>query len=138
MPIVVVAKNEAGYKEWVAQRQIDAAESAIAAAKRWDMQELIAKGEAVYNLNCASCHMLDGNGLDGSFPAIKGSDVATGPVESHLNLVVNGKPGTAMAAFGDQLDDVDLAAVITYQRNAFGNEAGDLVQPSTVSAARNL
>lgn len=138
MPIVVVAKNDAGYKEWVAQKKTDAAESAIAAAKKWDIQDLIAKGEAVYNSSCASCHMVDGNGLDGSFPAIKGSEVATGPIENHLNLVVNGKPGTAMSAFGGQLDDVDLAAVITYQRNAFGNEAGDLVQPSTVSAARNL
>ena len=138
MPIVVVAKDVAGYHEWVAQRQTEATQSAIAVAKEWDIQGLIAKGEAVYNSNCASCHMVDGNGLDGSFPAIKDSEVATGPIENHLNLVVNGKPGTAMAAFGGQLDDVELAAVITYQRNAFGNQAGDLVQPSSVDAARNL
>ena len=138
MPIVVHGKNAAAYKDWVAQRQTDAAERAIASAKKWDIQALIAKGEAVYNSNCASCHMMDGQGLDKTFPAIKGSEVVTGPIENHLNLVVNGKPGTAMAAFGGQLDDVELAAVITYQRNAFGNEAGDLVQPSTVSAARNL
>ena len=66
------------------------------------------------------------------FPALKGSAIATGDVEAHIDIVVNGKPGTAMAAFGKQLSEVDLAAVITYERNAWGNETGDMVTPKDV------
>ena len=61
-----------------------------------------------------------------------GSAIATGDIGGHLNIGINGVPGTAMQAFGGQLNDVDLAAVITYQRNAFGNNMGDLVQPIDV------
>ena len=70
------------------------------------------------------------------FPALKGSKIATGPVEGHLDIVLNGKPGTAMPAFGGQLNDVDIAAVITYERNAFGNNMGDMVQPIDVAKSQ--
>ena len=69
-------------------------------------------------------------------PGLAGSPVANGPMDAHLKLVLNGKPGTAMAAFGPQLSDSDIAAVLTYQRNAFGNTPGDLIQPKAVQAAR--
>ena len=137
MPIVVIAKDDAGYNSWLAERQADASEEAIAASKKWATQELISEGQAVYDTNCAACHQADGNGSD-VFPAIAGSTVATGPLGDHLNLVLNGKPGTAMAAFEGRLSDAELAAVVTYQRNAFGNDVGDSVQPSRVRTARNL
>jgi len=137
MPIVVIAKDDSGYQSWLAERQTEAAAQAIAANKQWLKQELLSQGQAVYDTNCAACHQPDGNGA-GSFPAIKGSSVATGPLDDHLNLVLNGKPGTAMTGFESRLSDADLAAVVTYQRNAFGNDVGDIVQPSFVRTARNL
>lgn len=137
MPIVVIAKSETEYDTWLAERESDAKMEAIASSKTYDKPDLIAQGEAVYNTNCAACHQTDGTGT-GNFPAIKGSTVATGPLDEHLNVVLNGRPGTAMAAFESKLTDVDLAAVVTYQRNAFGNDVGDLVQPAAVQSARKL
>ncbi len=138
MPIVVVAKTEDEYAAWVSEMQAAKVAAKADAQKVWDKASLIARGESVYGSACAACHQADGNGVPGSFPAIRGSDVTVGPVDMHLGLVMNGRPGTAMAAFGGQLSDVELAAVVTYQRNAFGNETGDLVQPSAVTAARRL
>ena len=71
------------------------------------------------------------------FPAIAGSAIATGPIDDHLDIVMNGKQGTAMAAFASQLSDIDIALVITYQRNAFGNDTGDILDPSTVQLNRS-
>ena len=64
--------------------------------------------------------------------------MATGDIDAHLKLVIDGRNGTAMRSFGSQLSDVELAAVVTYQRNALGNTTGDVVQPAMISAARNL
>ena len=100
------------------------------------MEELVSQGETVYNANCAACHQPNGQGMPPTFPAIAGSAVANGPVDGHMSLVMDGKAGTPMAAYRDQLSDADLAAVITYQRNAFGNDTGDAVQPADVKAAR--
>ena len=103
----------------------------------WTKEALIAKGEEV-SASCNVCHGADGaGGAGGMFPAITGSAVATGPVEEHKKIVMFGKPGTAMAAFAGQLSDEELAAVITYQRNAFGNETGDVVLPADIKALRN-
>jgi cytochrome c oxidase subunit 2 len=136
MPIVLIAKTEDDYRQWVADQKAGAAAVAASATRTWTLDDLVAKGESVYNTNCAACHQPNGQGIPGVFPAIAGSAIATGDVAGHTNLVMNGKTGTAMQAFGAQLSDVDLAAVITYQRNAFGNDAGDLVQPSDIAAAR--
>jgi cytochrome c oxidase subunit 2 len=136
MPIVVVAKNEADYAQWVAEQKGAAVADQQAAQRDWGMEELMARGEKVYKTSCAACHQASGEGVPGAFPALKGGAIATGPVDAHLSLVMNGKPGTAMAAFGGQLSDIDLAAVVTYERNAWGNNTGDTVQPSDVKAAR--
>jgi cytochrome c oxidase subunit 2 len=136
MPIVVVAKSEADYRDWVADQKGAASADAAAAEREWAMAELIERGETVYSKNCAACHQANGEGVPGTFPGIKGSAVATGDKTSHLALVMNGKPNTPMTAFGGQLGDVDIAAVVTYQRNAWGNNTGDLVQPSEVKSAR--
>ena len=96
--------------------------------------ELMAKGEEVYKVFCSACHKPDGSGMPPAFPAITGGAVSTGPVAEHINQVLNGKG--AMQPFGGQLNDTEIAAVITYQRNALGNSTGDIVQPADVAAAR--
>lgn len=90
-------------------------------------------GEQVYG-QCMTCHGANGEGVPDLVPATAGSPVATGPVDGHLEVVMNRKPGTAMQAFKQQLSDAEVAVGITYQRNSFGNE--DMVQPSEVKAFR--
>ena len=136
MPIVVEAKSEADYASWVTEQKAAAAASAEDPNKVWTKEELITKGEQVYTANCVACHQANGEGVPGAFPALKGSKIATGPAPAHLNRVIHGKPGTAMPAFGPQLSDTEIAAVITYERNTWGNNTGDFVQPSQVKAAR--
>jgi cytochrome c oxidase subunit 2 len=136
MPIVLIAKTEEDYAAWVAEQKGAAAAEAAAAGKDWSMEELVAKGESVYNTNCAACHQANGQGIPGVFKPIAGSPIATGDMAGHIEIVMNGKAGTAMQAFGAQLSDVDLAAVITFERNGFGNSMGDMVQPSEIAAAR--
>jgi cytochrome c oxidase subunit 2 len=148
MPIVVEVKSEADYAKWVADAKArmpkpepaaQAAAAAPAAAaedpnKKWTADELKAAGEKVYAANCAACHQPTGKGMPPAFPALDGSKVANGPKAAHVNIVLNGKPGTAMASFA-RLSDSDLAAVITYTRTAWGNKA-DAVMPAEVRAAR--
>jgi len=132
MPIVVNALPEAEYDAWLAEKKVAAAAEREMAKKTFTLEQLMAKGEAAYNRSCASCHMANGEGIPGAFPALKGSAIALGPVEKHLDVVINGTSGTAMQAFGGQLSEVDLAAIITYERNAWGNDVGDMVQPLDV------
>ena len=136
MPIVVIAKPEEEYRAWVEEQKQAQAEARSAALREWSRPELMAKGEAVYANACAGCHQLDGGGVPHHIAAIAGSDVATGDLDQHLKVVLEGRAGTTMRAFGTELDDVELAALMTYQRNAFGNATGDLVQPATVAVAR--
>jgi cytochrome c oxidase subunit 2 len=136
MPIVVVAKNEADYQTWVADQKSQMDAAAAGADRDWSMAELMERGEKTYNTSCAACHQANGEGIPGAFPPLKGGPIATGPKGAHVDMVMNGKAGTAMAAFAGQLNDIDLAAVITYERNAWGNDVGDLVQPSEIKAAR--
>lgn len=132
MPIVVKAVEEAEFEEWIAEQQAAAAEMRELAGQTFSFEDLYSQGETVYNRSCAACHGPDGQGVPGAFPAIAGSDVATGAIEDHLNVVVNGVPGTAMQAFGPQLSPVEIAAVVTFQRNAFENNMGDQIQPVDV------
>ena len=136
MPIVVEAVSESEYEQWLADKKAEAAAAASAAEQEWSMQDLIARGETIYQANCAACHGVTGAGIPGAFPAMTGSPIVTGDAAGHVDIVVNGKAGTAMAAFKGQLNDVDIAAVITYERNALGNSVGDMVQPSTIKNAR--
>jgi cytochrome c oxidase subunit 2 len=136
MPIVVEVVSEADYKIWLEKKKGAASSAAADNDKTFDQAALMARGEKVYAGNCAACHQANGMGLPGAFPAINGSKVATGPVDAHIATVLNGRPGTAMAAFGGQLSDADIAAVVTYQRNAWDNKTGDAVQPARIAAAR--
>jgi cytochrome c oxidase subunit II len=136
MPIVLQALPEADYRHWLDQQQAEQTASAQAGARPWGRDELMGRGQEIFSAICAACHQATGLGIPGVFPALKGSRIATGPLPAHLDIVLNGKPGTAMQAFGQQFSDSDLAAVITYERNAFGNTTGDLVQPAEVRMAR--
>ena len=136
MPIVVIAKNEADYQAWVTEQKSQMDAAAAGADREWTMAELMERGEKAYNTSCAACHQATGAGVPPAFPALKGSAIATGAKDAHMAMVMIGKPGTAMAGFAAQLNDIDLAAIITYERNAWGNNTGDLVQPSEIKAAR--
>ena len=132
MPIVVDVVSKADYAKWVSEQQAAAAAAVASATKTWSKDELMVQGESVYNTNCAGCHKKDGSGMPPIFPAMKGSPIANGAAADHMNIVLNGKG--AMPLF-KMLGDADLAAVITYERNAFGN-TGSVVQPSDVKSAR--
>ncbi|WP_201346110.1 cytochrome c oxidase subunit II [Thiohalobacter sp. COW1] len=136
MPIVVVAKEQAEYDQWVAEQKQGQVAVAAESEREWTRDELMTRGEEVYTSNCVACHMANGEGLPGAFPSLKGGAITTGPVAGHIDIVLNGSAGTAMAAFGGQLSDADLAAVVTYERNAWGNDTGDVVQPADIKAAR--
>lgn len=137
MPIEVVALEEAKYLDWIAEQK-GAKDAAAAASHRdWAKDELIAKGQDVYQESCAACHLENGKGVPGAFPAIEGSPVVLGLAKAHVDIVMNGRDGTAMQALANQLSDVELASVITYQRNALGNAVGDVVQPGEIKAIRN-
>ena len=133
MPIVVHATSQEYYRSWLAERRAEAAAERALLNQHMDLAQLMTHGERVYQTNCASCHLANGAGLPGAFPALLQDSAATGALQAHLGIVINGVPGTAMAAFGVQLSAADLAAVITYERNAWGNDTGDLVQPLDVA-----
>lgn len=135
MPIVVKAVSDDEFQKWASVKKAEMVASAADVNKVWTKDELMKRGEKVYQ-TCAACHQPTGLGLPGVFPALKGSKIATGPVAGHLNIVMHGKPGTAMQAFANQMNDADIAAVVTYERNSFGNHTGDIVQPSQVKALR--
>ncbi len=134
MPIVVRVLSQDDYTKWVAQQKQGAQAEDV--NKQWQPQELIARGQKIFEGTCAACHGMKGEGNAAiKAPALAGSKTATGPKEAHIDTVLNGRPGTAMAPFGTQFSDTDLAAVISYERNSFGNKAG-IVQPAEVKARR--
>ena len=137
MPIVVEVVSEPAYRAWIAEKQGAAKAAAADDARSFALAELVERGERVYAGHCAACHQANGMGLPGAFPAINGSKVATGPIDEHIRVVMDGRPGTAMSAFAGQLSDAEIAAVVTYQRNAWDNKVGDLAQPERIAATRN-
>jgi cytochrome c oxidase subunit 2 len=130
MPIVVHAMEEVDYQQWLVAKKVEAEELKLAMSQSFSMDELYARGEKVYQTNCVACHGPTGAG--GVGPTLIGSSITTGPMNGHLSLMINGVQGSAMQAFGEQLNNIDLAAVITYKRNAWGNNMGDMLQPVDV------
>ncbi|MGN7613683.1 cytochrome c oxidase subunit II [Magnetococcales bacterium HHB-1] len=137
MPIVVEVKSQKDYDTWLAGKKAEAAAAKAAASQTWDKDKLMAKGGAVYADNCAGCHGDKGQGdTENGFPALTGSKVATGPADKHIDVVMNGVDGTAMAAYAEMLSDAEIAAVVTFERNGLGNSTGDIVQPKTITGKR--
>ena len=136
MPIVVEVKSAEDYSAWVDAKQKEMLAKADDPNKVWTLAELKARGEQVYAANCVACHQASGQGIDGAFPSLGGSPKVLGPVDEQIALLLNGVQGSAMASF-KQLSDVELAAVATYTRNAWGNQADEgLVQPKQFVDAR--
>ncbi|WP_162048631.1 cytochrome c oxidase subunit II [Vibrio taketomensis] len=137
MPIVVHAMTESDYESWVLEKQAELAlakeQAQAALSSVLNLEESMQIGEQIYTDRCAVCHQANGQGIPGAFPAIAGSAVATGNVDEHIDIIVNGRAGTAMQAFANQLTEQEIAAVITYQRNGFGNDTGDVVQASDIN-----
>jgi cytochrome c oxidase subunit II len=136
MPIVVEVVSAEKYAEWVGEQRKKLAAAADDPNKKWTLADLKARGEKVYTANCVACHQASGQGVKGAFPALDGSAVVNGAKGRHIEIVLNGKSGTAMAPFGKQLSDTDIAAVITFERNSWSNKTGDVIQPSEIKAAR--
>jgi len=143
MPVVVDAVPMEEYKVWVAAKKEELAKADAGADKEWTKEELVATGKGVYEKNCAVCHQVSGAGLPPAFPALTGSKVALGPIfgadgkylkDGHLDRVLNGI--RVMPGWKALLNDTEIAAVITYERNALGNSVGDVLQPAQVKAAR--
>jgi len=136
MPIVVKVVSADEYTAWVGAQKKKLAAAAEDPNKVWTRADLKARGEKVYAANCVACHQANGKGLPPAFPALDGAKISTGPKGEHIKTVLIGRPNTAMAAFGKQLSDTDIAAVVTYERNSWGNQTGDAVQPAEVKALR--
>ena len=136
MPIVVKVVSDADFKTWADAKQKELAAKAEDPSKVWTLDELKQRGEKVFNSNCAACHQVTGKGIPGSFPALDGSPVVNGPKAEQINVVLNGRNGK-MPAWKDTLSATDIAAAITYTRNAWSNKAAEnIVQPAEVLAAR--
>ncbi|HEY7674552.1 MAG TPA: cytochrome c oxidase subunit II [Burkholderiales bacterium] len=136
MPIVVEVVSAEKYAAWVGEQKRKMAAVAEDPNKKWSLAELKARGEKIYATNCVACHQANGQGVKGAFPALDGSKLVNGPRGRHIEIVLNGKQGTAMAPFGKQLSDTEIAAVIAYERNAWSNRSGDVIQPSDIATAR--
>ena len=137
MPIVVNAVPMDEYKMWVADMKAEQEAKKNTSDMVLTMQELMTKGETVYKAQCLMCHQANGQGLKGAFPALAGSPMATEPAKrlGHILQIIYGKG--IMPAYGEQLSDVEIAAVTTYERNAWGNDTGDIVQAKEVAEARS-
>ena len=136
MPIVLEAVTSDEYQVWLEEQRAGKIAEAQAALGEFSYDELMVKGADVYARSCAACHGNEGQGLGSVFPALAGSSMALNDMAGHIDIVLNGKPGSAMQSFSAQLSDVDIAAVITFERNAWGNDTGETVTPKMIIDAK--
>ena len=140
MPIVVKVVSQEDYSKWVGEEKKLMAAAAEDPNKQYTLDELKARGEKVYASNCVACHQATGKGAPPAFPPLDGSKVVLRPKEGQINTVLNGvvRNGTptAMIAWSKQLNDVEIASVITYTRNNWSNKTGEAIQPAEVKALR--
>ncbi|MBV7316929.1 cytochrome c oxidase subunit II [Shewanella sp. NIFS-20-20] len=137
MPIVVEVIEPEAFDLWMVEQQSLAAKADEQAqaqlSQTLSMAESMTQGEQIYTSYCAACHQPNGAGLPGVFPSLIGSPIIKGPVAGHIDIVLHGKAGTAMQAFSKQLTAQQIAAVVTFERNAWGNDSGDVIQAADVS-----
>ena len=126
MPVVVKVVPQEEYDLWIASKKEAALRMAELTEKNWTAEELVQRGEGIYQKNCVACHQPNGAGITGIFPALAGSDIVLNNKSRHLQILMEGVQGAAMASYAKQLSEVDMAAVITYTRRSWGNaEKGD-------------
>jgi cytochrome c oxidase subunit 2 len=141
MPIVVNAVSDEEFEQWLKEQKKNQQTSQLSSQaveqKKMSRAELMSLGKEKYELICVACHKPNGIGLPPLYPALKGSSVAVGhPISRHLDIILNGIPGSAMQAYKDQLSDEEIAAIATYERNAWGNNTEDKIQPAEVARLR--
>ncbi|MCH8264218.1 MAG: cytochrome c oxidase subunit II [Proteobacteria bacterium] len=140
MPIVVEVLPEEEFDQWILDQllaiELASGQAVADRAKTWTLAELMDIGQTVFIDNCATCHEADGSGQGSTYPALAGGEIPTGPLSAHIERVMSGSVDTEMQAWAPQLSDLELASVITYERNAFGNDLGDIVQPLTIFESR--
>ncbi|MCH9025872.1 MAG: cytochrome c oxidase subunit II [Proteobacteria bacterium] len=140
MPIVVDVLSKQDYAAWIDAKDggdaVAMVESTINAAAEVPTVAEELSGEQLYNISCSACHQANGQGLPPVFPSLVDSAVVNGPAADHIDIVMNGRVGTAMIGFSTQLGDAELAAIINYERNAWGLNSADTVQASDIAAAR--
>jgi mono/diheme cytochrome c family protein len=99
-----------------------------------DEQHLMDIGETVYTAECAACHMEDGTGANDIYPALAGNPfVEDQDPEPVIEIILFGRG--AMPSFGERLDDEEIAGVVSYIRNTWGNNAS-MVTPEEVQQVR--
>ncbi|WP_018413162.1 cytochrome c oxidase subunit II [Methyloversatilis thermotolerans] len=135
MPVVVRVVTQDEYVDWVGKKKAELAAAADDPNKMYTVEELAPRGEKIFAANCAACHQANGQGLPPAFPALDGSKVVLGPQDGQIDVLLHGRQGTAMASF-KHLSDTEIAAVITYTRNSWSNNTGEVVQPSDIKMAR--
>ena len=134
MPIVVRVVSQEDYTKWVGQQKQAMTAAADDPNKKWEPKDLVARGEKVYGQICVACHAAQGQGTPAmKAPALAGNKFVVGAKDGPIDTVLNGRPNTAMQAFGKQLSDTEIAAVLTYVRASWGNKAAE-VQPAEVKA----
>ena len=134
MPIVVKVVEQSEYDEWVSGKKEAAMKMAELTTKDWTTEELVARGESVYAVNCVACHQTNGQGISGIFPALAGSDIVLNDKDRNIEILMEGVQGAAMNSFS-YLSEVELASVITYTRQSWGNEDkgdGEIVIPKDI------
>ena len=134
MPIHVKVVSAPDYAIWVEGKKKEMAALADDPTKEWKLEELVARGEKVYNANCAACHKADGKGA-GPIKPLDGSQIVLNDPKAQINILLNGAAGGSMPAW-KQLSDTEIAAVVTYTKNSWSNKTGKLVQPAEIVAAR--
>jgi cytochrome c oxidase subunit II len=134
MPIHVRVVSQADYTAWVNEKRKALQAAADDPSKVWVLADLIARGEKVYAANCIACHQASGKGA-GPIKALDGSDIVKNDPAKQIQILLNGAANGAMPAW-KQLSDTEIAAVVTYTKNAWSNATGKLVQPSEITAAR--
>ncbi|QEA39884.1 cytochrome c oxidase subunit II [Pistricoccus aurantiacus] len=134
MPAVVKAVEQEEFESWLAAREEETAAASSGIDREWGLDELMERGEQVYNSVCAACHMPDGTGNPPTFPALAGNTELMNDLDRHINTVLNGVSGSAMPAFAGNFNPIELAAVITYERNAWGEASGEVIQPKDIQA----
>lgn len=135
MPVVVRAVTKEEYQDWIQSKKDEAAQIAFLTEKEWTLAELMEQGEEIYNTRCAACHQINGAGIPGFYPALAGSDVVLNDKPKHIEILMEGVRGSQMQSFAEQLNEVEMASVITFTRQAWGNDRagdGEIVLPKDI------
>ena len=142
MPIVVRAVSMEEYQQWVSQQLAEEKswkeqQNNLTSQKTKTRDELMKLGEEKYNMVCSACHQSNGTGIPPMYPALKGSSIAVGyPIDRHINMILIGSPGSAMQSYADMFSNEEIAAIVTYERNAWENNTNDIVQPLDIAKLR--